>query len=85
MQSPLLDQAAALLGATSRQVALARLLQRSPNILIIAGTSATICRLQHYGFPQKPLRSSKGLALIPQTRNEESFCCSSDISNGMHP
>ena len=40
LQSPLLDAAATSLGATTRQVALAWLLQRSPNILIIAGTSA---------------------------------------------
>jgi pyridoxine 4-dehydrogenase len=39
LRSPLLDAAAASLGATTRQVALAWLLQRSPNILIIAGTS----------------------------------------------
>jgi pyridoxine 4-dehydrogenase len=40
LQSPLLDAAAASLGATTRQVALAWLLQRSPNILVIAGTSS---------------------------------------------
>ncbi len=40
LQSRLLDAAAASLGATTRQVALAWLLQRSPNILIIAGTSS---------------------------------------------
>jgi pyridoxine 4-dehydrogenase len=40
LQSPILDEAAAVLGATTRQVALAWLLQRAPNILIIAGTSA---------------------------------------------
>ena len=40
LQSHLLDAAAASLGATTRQVALAWLLQRSPNILIIAGTSS---------------------------------------------
>ncbi len=40
LQSPLLDQAAAFSGATTRQVALAWLLQRAPNILIIAGTSS---------------------------------------------
>jgi pyridoxine 4-dehydrogenase len=40
LQSPLLDSAAATLGATTRQVALAWLLQRSPNILLIAGTSS---------------------------------------------
>ena len=40
LQSPLLDVAAASLGATTRQVALAWLPQRSPNILIIAGTAS---------------------------------------------
>jgi pyridoxine 4-dehydrogenase len=36
--SPILDSAARELGATTRQIALAWLLQRSPNILLIAGT-----------------------------------------------
>jgi pyridoxine 4-dehydrogenase len=40
LRSPILDVATASLGATTRQVALAWLLQRSPNILIIAGTSS---------------------------------------------
>lgn len=40
LQSPVLNEAAAALGATTRQVALAWLLQRAPNILIIAGTSS---------------------------------------------
>lgn len=40
LQSPILDEAAAALGATTRQVALAWLLQRAPNVLIIAGTSS---------------------------------------------
>lgn len=40
LQSPLLDEAATSLGVTTRQVALAWLLQRSPNVLIIAGTSS---------------------------------------------
>ena len=40
LQSLLLDEAAAALGATTRQVALAWLLRRSANILIIAGTSS---------------------------------------------
>jgi pyridoxine 4-dehydrogenase len=40
LQSPILDEAAAELGATTRQVALAWLLQHAPNILIIAGTSS---------------------------------------------
>jgi len=40
LQSRHLDSAAAEIGATPRQVALAWLLHRSPNILIIAGTSS---------------------------------------------
>ena len=40
LQSAALDDVARVLGATTRQVALAWLLQRSPNILLIAGTSS---------------------------------------------
>lgn len=40
LQSEALDKVAAALDATSRQVALAWLLQRSPNILLIPGTSS---------------------------------------------
>ena len=40
LKSPILDKAAAALGATTRQVAPAWLLHRAPNILIIAGTSS---------------------------------------------
>jgi aryl-alcohol dehydrogenase-like predicted oxidoreductase len=40
LKSPALDAAAAALDASTRQVALAWLLQRSPNILVIAGTSS---------------------------------------------
>jgi pyridoxine 4-dehydrogenase len=40
LRSPHLDGAASSLGATPRQVALAWLLQRSPNLLVIAGTSS---------------------------------------------
>jgi pyridoxine 4-dehydrogenase len=40
LRSPILDKAAAALGATTRQVALAWLLQRAPNVLVIAGTSS---------------------------------------------
>lgn len=40
LQSSALDHAAAMLGVTSRQVALAWLLQRSPNVLVIPGTSS---------------------------------------------
>jgi pyridoxine 4-dehydrogenase len=39
MNSPILEHVAQDIGATTRQVALAWLLQRSPNILVIAGTS----------------------------------------------
>jgi pyridoxine 4-dehydrogenase len=40
LQSSVLDEAATYLGATSMQVALAWLLQRSPNIMLIPGTSS---------------------------------------------
>lgn len=42
LQSSRLSQVAEELGATPKQVALAWLLQRSPNILVIAGTSSPI-------------------------------------------
>ena len=42
LQSDVLDTAAMSLGATKMQVALAWLLQRSPNILLIPGTSSTV-------------------------------------------
>jgi pyridoxine 4-dehydrogenase len=42
LQSSALDAAAASLGATPMQVALAWLLQRSPNILLIPGTSSVV-------------------------------------------
>jgi pyridoxine 4-dehydrogenase len=40
LQSSVLDRAAAAIGATPMQIALAWLLQRSPNILLIPGTSS---------------------------------------------
>jgi aryl-alcohol dehydrogenase-like predicted oxidoreductase len=40
LQAEALDQVAAKVGATSRQVALAWLLQRAPNMLLITGTSS---------------------------------------------
>ena len=40
LQSSVLDEAAATLGATPMQIALAWLLQRSPNMLLIPGTSS---------------------------------------------
>ena len=47
LQSPLLDDVARELGAATRQTALAWLLQRSPNILLIAGTSSIEHLHQH--------------------------------------
>ena len=41
LQSSRLDEVAAGLGATPMQVALAWLLRRAPNILLIPGTSST--------------------------------------------
>ena len=41
LQSPALEGVAAELGATPMQVALAWLLQRAPNILLIPGTSSS--------------------------------------------
>ena len=52
LQSSVLDQAAATLGATPMQIALAWLLQRSPNMLLIPGTSS----IQHL---QENLAASK--------------------------
>jgi len=40
LRSPALNTAAATAGATTRQVALAWLLHRSPNILVVPGTSS---------------------------------------------
>ncbi len=59
LQSSLLDAAAAALSVTTRQVALAWLLQRSSNILIIAGTSS----VEHL---QDNLKAAK-LKLSPDT------------------
>jgi pyridoxine 4-dehydrogenase len=42
LQSSILDEVAAELGATVQQTALAWLLQRSPNILLIPGTSSVV-------------------------------------------
>ncbi len=42
LQSSKLDEVAASLGATPMQVALAWLLQRSPNVLLIPGTSSVV-------------------------------------------
>ncbi|MGT9522941.1 aldo/keto reductase, partial [Escherichia coli] len=48
LQSSTLSDVAASLGATPMQVALAWLLQRSPNILLIPGTSS----LHNYCFDE---------------------------------
>ncbi|RYG67719.1 aldo/keto reductase family oxidoreductase, partial [bacterium] len=50
LQSSALDEVAASLGATSMQVALAWLLQRSPNLLLIPGTSS-VAHLRDRGGP----------------------------------
>ena len=68
LQSSALDAAAALLHATPMQVALAWLLQRSPNILLIPGTSSvahlrenlTAARLQ---IPAEVLAALDAIAL----------------------
>ena len=59
LQSSLLDEAAASLNATPMQTALAWLLQRSPNILLIPGTSSL-------GHLRENLQAAT-LALPPQT------------------
>lgn len=48
LQSSLLSQVAEELRATPKQVALAWLLQRSPNILVIAGTSSPVHLLENF-------------------------------------
>ena len=54
LNSPILARVAQSVGATTRQVALAWLLQRSPNILLIAGTSSVEHLQQNFaaGFLQ---------------------------------
>ena len=55
LQSSALDRVAALLGATSMQVALAWLLQRSPNILLIPGTSSVAHLRENLDAAKLPL------------------------------
>jgi pyridoxine 4-dehydrogenase len=62
LQSSVLSEVAARLDATSLQVALAWLLQRSPNILLIPGTSSIAHLRENLAAPQ--------LALTRQTLNE---------------
>ena len=79
LQSSALDEAAASLQATPMQVALAWLLQRSPNILLIPGTSSVAhlrrtlrppsCRFRQKhsarwtGFPRSPARHAVNEAM----------------------
>jgi pyridoxine 4-dehydrogenase len=62
LQSSVLSQAAARLDATPMQVALAWLLQRAPNILLIPGTSSLAHLCENLAAPQ--------LALTPQILGE---------------
>jgi aryl-alcohol dehydrogenase-like predicted oxidoreductase len=62
LQSSTLSDVAARLGATPMQVALAWLLQRSPNILLIPGTSSVTHLRENLGAGQ--------LTLAPQTLTE---------------
>ena len=62
LQSSVLSQVAARLGATPMQVALAWLLQRAPNILLIPGTSSLAHLRENLAAPQ--------LALTPQVLGE---------------
>jgi aryl-alcohol dehydrogenase-like predicted oxidoreductase len=62
LQSSTLSDVAARLGATPMQVALAGLLQRSPNILLIPGTSSVTHLRENLGAGQ--------LTLSPQTVTE---------------
>jgi aryl-alcohol dehydrogenase-like predicted oxidoreductase len=62
LQSSTLSDVAAWLGATPMQVALAWLLQRSPNILLIPGTSSVTHLRENLGAGQ--------LTLAPQTLTE---------------
>jgi aryl-alcohol dehydrogenase-like predicted oxidoreductase len=73
LQSSALDAAAAALGATPMQVALAWLLQRSPNILLIPGTSSVEHLRENLGAAtlQLPSEMIAGLGSIggaPQQR-----------------
>src|SRR5262249_47549027 len=73
LKSPYLDRAAASLGATARQVALAWLLQRSPNVLVIAGTSS----VQHLHENVK----AAGVKLPPEIVAQLDQVASEDGSN----
>ena len=57
LQSSVLDAAAESLGATPMQVALAWLLQRSPNIILIPGTSSVEHLRENLSAAKLPLPS----------------------------
>jgi len=65
LQSGALNDVAARLGATPMQVALAWLLQRSPNVLLIPGTSS-VAHLQQNLASAKVVLGSEDLAALEQ-------------------
>jgi pyridoxine 4-dehydrogenase len=71
LASPILDSVAQELGSTTRQIALAWLLQRSPNILLIAGTSSIEHLHQNFGaakieLPLHAIAQLDGIAAAQQ-------------------
>ncbi|GKQ49908.1 oxidoreductase [Bradyrhizobium sp. Ce-3] len=67
LNAPILDRVAQSLGATTRQVALAWLLQRAPNILVIAGTSSVAHLQQNFAagalqLPPEAIAQLDGIA-----------------------
>jgi pyridoxine 4-dehydrogenase len=69
LQSSTLSDVARRLGATPMQIALARLLHRAPNILLIPGT-ASIAHLQenlaaaHLDLPDEAIKALDGMTNI---------------------
>lgn len=71
LNSPILDGVAQSLGATTRQVALAWLLQRAPNVLLIAGTSSVAHLHQNFAagalqLPSEAIAQLDGVAAATQ-------------------
>ena len=71
LSSPILDSVAQELGATTRQIALAWLLHRSPNILLIAGTSSIEHLHQNFEaarikLPSQTIAQLDGIAGVQQ-------------------
>ena len=77
LQSAQLDAAAASLQATPMQVALAWLLQRAPNILLIPGRSSVGHLRENLGaatleLPPETIAELDQIALAPKTRRADS-------------